>query len=909
MSLRVTDDDGDTDILKKEIQINPNIPPVADFTWNLLSSEVNNGIIGFDAASSYDSDGSIVQYDWKWFSGDVWHNDLGSTPSHKYTSSGKYNVTLRVHDNDEATDTRTKTVVVELCTPVVDADGPYMGTVGNPIQFHGYVTCVEEPYYCHWNFGDDGTADTQNPTHTYSSSGIYLVTFTVTDSNGDVVGTDVTHAIVDTASPLVVDAGGPYSGQVNQQIHLDEGAAYGGVPPYNYHWEIVSGLENLVSMDPPDGNDDTVTVVFNSVGAYSAKLTVNDSVGTVKSDTADISVYQSHPTSDCGGGGATSSPGEAVVFAAQESQGQTLTSDCGGGGSCFLAGTKIAMADGSFKNIEDVRVGDKVKSFDPVKDIIVDSVVTKVFHHSPDEMTDYYIVVNGFLRVTPNHIMFVDGVWKAAGEIREGDVLYRLDGSIVTVNSLYPVFDRVETYNLEVAWYHTYFADGVLVHNAKRPGAQIATSSTAGCSPTSGCTCDCPVPPCGSPTDEYTPTSQECGCRNTCFPAGTKITMADGSLKSIEDIRVGDKVLSYDATMGRYVAKRVVFFDDRHTVASHAKACAELGNPPSLYTINNGLVEFTPEHPFYVRENDVTKWAALVPDPVQHPQKGRLEDLRLRVGQEILLNGNWVKIKSISVSRCNVPDVRVYNLRVEDTHTYIANGIVVHNKEDENQFSTNQGSTSPVCTCGEGGCGEVHEPWRRVYNLAESVPESSGNSPLLFSSQLSEGLGVDTSLVKPKVEYLRGVETFRSPGFGETGFLPPQNAEVTIERADFIYLGYPAVRYVEKTRIGDQSYISRILTIRSDVSQYGVLSPEKMRALYKVNYSTAKQALGLDPEYDFTIRVVDEKGAELLYYAPSYDVDSASIISSFSRNILVSPDYDAGIPYYRKATLTVTVFR
>ena len=32
--------------------------------------------------------------------------------------------------------------------------------------------------------------------------------------------------------------------------------------------------------------------------------------------------------------------------------------------TCLLAGTKISMADGSYKPIEDVKVGDLVKSFD-----------------------------------------------------------------------------------------------------------------------------------------------------------------------------------------------------------------------------------------------------------------------------------------------------------------------------------------------------------------------------------------------------------------------------------------------------------------------------------------------------------------------------------------------------------------
>ncbi|MCD6237518.1 MAG: hypothetical protein J7K13_06175, partial [Thermoplasmata archaeon] len=47
--------------------------------------------------------------------------------------------------------------------------------------------------------------------------------------------------------------------------------------------------------------------------------------------------------------------------------------------SCFLAGTKIEMADGTTKNIEDIKVGDKVKSFDTRSKTWRVGTVTKVF--------------------------------------------------------------------------------------------------------------------------------------------------------------------------------------------------------------------------------------------------------------------------------------------------------------------------------------------------------------------------------------------------------------------------------------------------------------------------------------------------------------------------------------------------
>ncbi len=168
---------------------------------------------------------------------------------------------------------------------------------------------------------------------------------------------------------------------------------------------------------------------------------------------------------------------------------------------------------------------------------------------------------------------------------------------------------------------------------------------------------------------------------SSCFPAGVKITMADKTTKNIEDINVGDEVLSYDKDNKVYVNKKVLSLDFDFTVGDHAEACASLGNKPALYTINNGLIEFTPEHPFLVKEGEEIKWAALVPDLQQHPEMAEASDIKLKVGQEILMDDIWVEIESITVSREDIPDVKVYNFHVEDTKVYIANGIVVHNKE------------------------------------------------------------------------------------------------------------------------------------------------------------------------------------------------------------------------------------
>ena len=133
--------------------------------------------------------------------------------------------------------------------------------------------------------------------------------------------------------------------------------------------------------------------------------------------------------------------------------------------TCFLAGTKILMADGSYKNIEDVKVGDIVKAYDIQNGRLVDAKVSYVYHHPKEAAPEYYIVINGVLKVTPNHPIYVNGKWLPAEEIRIGDKLQGVNGEEIKVTSIQKVFRKEATYNLEIEIYHNYFADNILVHN------------------------------------------------------------------------------------------------------------------------------------------------------------------------------------------------------------------------------------------------------------------------------------------------------------------------------------------------------------------------------------------------------------------------------------------------------------
>lgn len=133
-------------------------------------------------------------------------------------------------------------------------------------------------------------------------------------------------------------------------------------------------------------------------------------------------------------------------------------------GGCFVSGTKILMADKTLKNIEDVSVGEYVFTRSSKTDSkLVKAKVLKT--HKTEEAG--YLIINGDLKVTANHIMWVNNTWKEAGSVQVGDTLTDNQGKQVAVISVEWQRNKVSVYNLEIDKYHTYFANNVWVHNDK----------------------------------------------------------------------------------------------------------------------------------------------------------------------------------------------------------------------------------------------------------------------------------------------------------------------------------------------------------------------------------------------------------------------------------------------------------
>ena len=233
--------------------------------------------VAFDGSGSIDPDGTIAQYDWDFV--ETLANNAGPTPSHIFTASGTYNVTLTVTDNDGLTNTDnvTATIAANSHPPTAEAGGPYTGTEGVAVSFDGSLSSDPEGPIAQydWDFGDNTIVIDAGaiPTHTYASSGEYTVVLTVTDSDAETDDDHATATITIGHQAPEADAGPPAVGTAGVAVSFDgSGSSDPDGPIAQYDWDFGDG-NSLFDGGP------TPSHVYTAPGDYTVYLAVTDGDG------------------------------------------------------------------------------------------------------------------------------------------------------------------------------------------------------------------------------------------------------------------------------------------------------------------------------------------------------------------------------------------------------------------------------------------------------------------------------------------------------------------------------------------------------------------------------------------------------------------------------------------------------
>jgi|GEM_PF-6115761 len=139
--------------------------------------------------------------------------------------------------------------------------------------------------------------------------------------------------------------------------------------------------------------------------------------------------------------------------------------------ACFVADTEVTLPNGTTTiRIADLRLGQAVLAFDEQSKETRVCKVVQCQTHKPDQYLEIRFAEGRILRVTANHPIYSDGCWVAAGNLRPGERVCVLTSDGRGIDNLQVEAveknSRVEPlYDLTIADCHTFFADGILVHN------------------------------------------------------------------------------------------------------------------------------------------------------------------------------------------------------------------------------------------------------------------------------------------------------------------------------------------------------------------------------------------------------------------------------------------------------------
>jgi len=279
VTLTVTDSESLTDTAWALILVRGY--PVAAFTWSPERPLVNQTVT-FNASLSTPEGGTITSYRWNFGDGT---NGTDEIANHAYATTGNYNVTLTVTDDENLIDTAWAVVTVIKYPEAFFLYTPALPLVNETVNFDASLSTPNGGTIVsyRWDFGDGNITAVIIPTitHVYKTFGTYTVTLTVTDSENL---TDTARAYVRVLIAPVADfTHSPIKPIVGQTVTFNASASYDPDRSIvSYRWDFGDGA---------NATSKIVTHAYAEEGTYNVTLTVTDNDGLTDTLLKLITVY------------------------------------------------------------------------------------------------------------------------------------------------------------------------------------------------------------------------------------------------------------------------------------------------------------------------------------------------------------------------------------------------------------------------------------------------------------------------------------------------------------------------------------------------------------------------------------------------------------------------------------------
>jgi PKD repeat protein len=253
-------------------------PPVAGFTGNPTTLNTGGSVQFTDLSSNN-------PVSWLWtFEGGVPSTSTSATPPPvTYNSAGQFTVSLIV-SNASGSDTMNKSGYINVIVPVIPSAEftgiPAILYSGGQVQFSDLST--GSPGSWQWIF-DGGTPSSSGlqtpPPITYSTSGEYDVTLTVSNVNGNSTRKKTKYiTVINPGGPIAKFSGTPTIVNIGNQVQFADETT--GVPT-TWQWTFEGGVPGSFDGQTPP------PVTYSNTGMYDVSLKVTNLFGTHTSSIQD----------------------------------------------------------------------------------------------------------------------------------------------------------------------------------------------------------------------------------------------------------------------------------------------------------------------------------------------------------------------------------------------------------------------------------------------------------------------------------------------------------------------------------------------------------------------------------------------------------------------------------------------
>ncbi|SES99864.1 parallel beta-helix repeat (two copies) [Methanococcoides vulcani] len=307
-----------------------NQPPVADANGPYVGNESTT--ITFDASGSYDPDGSIVSYKWDLDDDGEFDDGTGVSVLHTWYDDYSGAISVKVTDDEGASDIDTTTVTVNNVAPTVTAVGDVInendfanvsGTISDPGILDTFDVVIDWGDGYNETFPYPAGSTVFNETHQYldddptgTSSDDYTVSVTVIDDGGG-EGIATTTVTVNNVAPnitsLAVLETEPV--EVGTKVNLTAEFLDPGIEDthnFTIDWGD-NAADDIDIIIPPGDRAVDANHTYATSGLYNVTFTVEDDDGGSDTDFRYVLVYDPASGSVAGKGSFDSLAGAYVA--------------------------------------------------------------------------------------------------------------------------------------------------------------------------------------------------------------------------------------------------------------------------------------------------------------------------------------------------------------------------------------------------------------------------------------------------------------------------------------------------------------------------------------------------------------------------------------------------------------------